>query len=322
MQVSRRDAIRLFGSATVGVLDPFDRGTPLEPGLCASTAVAGFEAYCFVDSKGTRHQTYVVGRSGPPVLLLHELPGLVTDDLDAARRIADFGYTVIAPLFFGKPGRKASARATALNSLRVCDDREFACNSSRKTSPHVQWLRELVPELTKRWSEGRGLTVIGMCLTGAFPIALLQKDVVAAVVCQPTVPINLFSRFGWFTDESGLGLDDEDLARAKNDSRAPILGIRYTGDWRCRPQRFERLTSEFGDRFCRIDLEGKAHSTLASACRPEALEEVKAFLNRYARREPDAQVPTFPHRSRCNSREPVLVKLSAAACPAHGKGTM
>ena len=62
--------------------------------------------------------------------------------------------------------------------------------------------------------------------------------------CQPTLPINLFSRVGWFTDESGLGLSDEDVTAAKTQSTAPILGIRYTGDWRCPPERFARLTDE------------------------------------------------------------------------------
>ena len=311
MPVSRRQAVQVLGCATLD-------GLAVQLGLCdKADPLAGAEPYCFVDSSKVHHQLYVLGTSGPPILFLHELPGLVKEDLDAAGRLAAAGYRVIAPLFFGKPGRSFSRRTTTVNSLRVCGDDEFACGASRETSPHVAWLRELLGDLPTQFPGGRGVTVLGMCLTGAFPIALLHPPVVAAVVCQPTIPINLFSRFGWFTDEAGLGMADEDLKRALSESTAPVLGIRYTRDWRCPPERFARLSREFGERFFRLDLEGNGHSTLALDCRSEALDEVAAFVNKYARSEPDPNIAPFPLRSRANSPGPVLVTRPSACTMVH-----
>jgi hypothetical protein len=148
--------------------------------------------------------------------------------------------------------------------------------------------------------------VIGMCLTGAFPLALLPVPAVtAAVVCQPTVPFNAFTRLGWFTDESALGLHPDDLAAARTQSRAQILGLRYTGDRLSRPQRFRRLTKEFGDRFYRLDIVGKGHSTLASSFCPQAFLEVSALFNSYVKAAPDTSVPAFPVRARRASEDEV-----------------
>jgi dienelactone hydrolase len=318
MFVDRRTAIGTLAGATVGGLLNLNPNLDAEPslrlGLCGSTDLKGFKSYCFIDSAGVQHQVYVTEGGGPPVILLHELPGLVDDDVKAARRVADLGYTVVAPLFFGKPGRKARRVTTILNTLRVCDGKEFACGDGEKTSPHATWLRELAAAVKEEWSAGQGVGVIGMCLTGALPLAMLQeRAVAAAVLCQPTLPFNLFSRFGWFTDENALGLDPRDLEQAKTASTAPILGIRYTGDFRCPPQKFKRLVREFGDRFFRIDMVGNHHSTLASGFCPQAFDEVTSFLNRYVRATPQAGTGDFPRLAKSGSLDEVRIENT---CPA------
>lgn len=92
-----------------------------------------------------------------------------------------------------------------------------------------------------------------MCLTGAFPIALLRApEIVAPVLCQPTLPFNRrnpFHAFGWFTDQRALAVDPNDLRHAQTASTVPLLRIRYKEDRKCRKQRFERLTQAFPDRF-------------------------------------------------------------------------
>lgn len=277
-------------------------------GSCGATEVPGFQPRCFVDARGRQHQVYVTGAGGPPVLLLHELPGLVDDDLRAARRIADLGYTVVAPLFFGEAGARASVLRTLINTGRYCDERHFACASGQTTSVHVRWLLELARAVRTEFWDGKGLAAVGMCLTGAFPLALLQDpSVAAAVLCQPTIPFNDFSRVGWFTDRSALGIHPDDLEKAKKDSGALILGLRYTGDWRCPPDRFRRLTHEFGSRFHRMDIAGNHHSTLASSFCPQAFREVAGFLNRTLRETPDPAIP-FGTLARNNSLDEVIVR--------------
>jgi dienelactone hydrolase len=313
MRVGRRKAIRSFaGAALGGILPPSPDA--LTPGLCLSKDVPGFEPFCFTDEEGTRHQLYVANGGGPPVILLHELPGLVDPDLATAKRLADLRFTVVAPLLFGEPGGEGHVLR---NSIRVCGRDQFACRHGDITSPHVGWLRQLSRAVRHQWPDGKGVGVIGMCLTGAFPIAMLREpSVVAAVLCQPTIPFNLFTRFGWFTDKRALGIHPDDLRYAKTESAVPLLGIRYTGDWRSRRPRFERLTEDFKERFYRLDIEGADHSSLGNAFCSEAFLEVHSFLNQFLRTSPDPRVGPFPRRAKSNSPDEVRIENCE---PAHAQ---
>jgi dienelactone hydrolase len=301
MELRRRDLIRqLAGAILAGWPARTAASEPsLRPGLCGHKTVEGFEPYCFRDGQGREHQIYVVGRQGPPVLLMHELPGLIDADLDTARRIASRGYTVLAPLLFGEPGGNNSRLADLHNLATLCGKDGFACRHGKLTSPQAVWLRELCRSARQQWTAGKGVGVIGMCLTGAFPLALMSEpSVVAAVLCQPTIP------FGLFTHKNDLGLDPTDLNQARKRTDVPVLGLRYTGDGKCPKPRFERLVKEFPSRFYRLDLRGKHHSTIAIDCCPDALEEVMAFLATFVAARGDA---TFPRHSRVDSRAEVVI---------------
>jgi dienelactone hydrolase len=312
MQIDRREALQTVAGALIGTLQRPE--TFLESGRCVSTSQSGFDDFCFSDQAGRRHQVYVADGGGPPVILLHELPGLVDEDLTTARELAGLGYTVIAPLLFGEAGGSGHSIKYAVS---LCGHDQFACNEGEVTSPHVLWLRQLVSEVWTRWPLGRGIGVIGMCLTGAFPLALLSDPhVKAAVLCQPTLPINAFSRFGLFTDKKALGLSPHDLDRAKERDDVPILGLRYTGDWRSRSQRFQRLATEFSTRFYRMDIVGKHHSTIALDYCGLAFDEVKAFFNQYLRSEPDTSI-RFPFKSVRNSPKEVTIQGCEMPRPQH-----
>jgi dienelactone hydrolase len=308
MHIDRRGAIQALACGVIGALQR--PGPYLEVGRCASMPQAGFDDFCFSDRAGRRHQVYVANGGGPPVVLLHELPGLVDQDLSTARQLGEQGYTVIAPLLFGEAGGSGHSVKYAAS---ICGADEFACNKGEVTSPHVTWLRDLMSEVWTRWPIGRGIGVIGMCLTGAFPLPLLSDDrVIAPVLCQPTIPINLFSKFGLFTDKQALGVDSRDLARAK-ERNVPILGLRYTGDWKCPSKRFERLAREFSTSFFRMDLGGSHHSTIGLDYCRVAFEEVNAFLNQQLRSEPKSSIPHFPIKSKENSLQENRVDVKECA---------
>jgi len=316
MEVRRREVMKqLAGAVLAGWPALTTAAEPsLRPGLCGHKVVDGFEPYCFRDGQEREHQIYVAERHGPPVLLMHELPGLIDADLDAARRIASNGYTVLAPLLFGEPGGNNSNLTDVRNLATLCGKADFACRHGKLTSPHAVWLRELCRSARQKWTAGKGIGVIGMCLTGAFPLALMSEpSVVAAVLCQPTIP------FGLFTHESDLGLDPTDLDTAKRRKDVPVLGLRYTGDSRCPKRRFERLVTEFSSRFYRLDLRGKHHSTIAIDCCPDALEEVTAFLAKFVAASDDA---VFPRYSRPHSRAEVVLDTCShdAQCAAQPRG--
>jgi hypothetical protein len=207
-------------------------------------------------------------------------------------------------------GKADDQDRTVHNYLSICGPDEFGCNVANATSTHVCWLRKLCGVVHQRWPEGQGIGVIGMCLTGHFPLALMSEPlVVAPVVCQPTTPVNGWTYFGLFTDEQALGLYPKDLQTAKEAAekrKVQILGLRYRGDWRCRKPRCERLSKEFGQQFFRLDLPGRHHSTLAFDRCGAATEEVLAFLNVRLRSDPDPAI-RFPIRSKPGSKEEIML---------------
>ena len=316
MSITRRQAWSALAGVRIATGMP--PSPKIEPGLCSGNSdQPEFVSYCFIDDKAVKRQLYVADGGGPPVILLHELPGLVDSDLQTCRLIAGKQYTVIAPLMFGKPGGKGDV---VHNYRAFCGIDEFACHQSNTTSTHVCWLRQLCGAVHERWTGGKGVGVIGMCLTGAFPIALLSEpSVVAPVICQPTTPVNFWTYFGLFTDERALGLyqKDLDIAKAAVKSRnIPLLGLRYKGDWRCRKPRFERLAEEFGSNFFRLDLPGKHHSTMAIDRCDDALMEVIAFFNQHLRSKPDTAGGSFPIHSKPGMKNEVTVS-SLCASPGH-----
>jgi len=303
MRVTRRHAISSLSSAAIGLtVQTTDECLPKGP-CPAGRDVAGFTSLCFTDSRSVKHQVYTTGSDGPPVILLHELPGLTRETFATARQLADARYTVVVPLLFGQPGESS----TFGNIREVCGREQFDCNEGEKTSPQVAWLRELARCARQRSPDGKGVGVIGMCLTGAFPIPLLREPaVVAPVICQPTLPFNRFNplqAFGWFMDQSALAVDPEDLKHAREQRTGPLLGIRYKGDRKCQKKRFERLTSEFPNRFYRLDFPGQHHSTLVGDFCPDALLEVLAFFNDHLRTTPGACADRFPRLSQHSQTE-------------------
>ncbi len=240
--------------------------TPLGCSPCDPT-IACFEPYDFVDSGGRSHRIYVAG-VGPPVLLLHELPGLTSADISLAKRLTAEGFTVLLPLLFGKPGDNR----TFHNLLDECGRSKFDCNGSGRTPHPVQWIREFCAHVAHRWSSPRGMGAIGMCLTGAFPLAILEvKNVTAPVLCQPTSPSGLLSFLRFTGNSPNIGIATADLNHARDDSQVPILAIRYAGDWRCPNGRFNALSKRFTDR-----LHLSALTSHASPTRKFALSSASA----------------------------------------------
>lgn len=250
-------------------------------------SVSDYRSFPF--THGGRTRTVYEKGSGPGVLILHELPGLTPCDLELGRRLEKRGFHVFLPLLFGKAGADYNLlRAT----LKACPGSSFNCHSIDGPQGVLDWLRPLCPEIHGRTKDqGTGIGVIGMCLTGSLPLALLSEDaVVAPVLSQPSLP------FGSALDKRrALGISQADLTHAIH-ARAdvPILGLRFEKDWISPRDRFDTLEKLFPTRFRGICLPahkphaGSKHSNhavlSASYCDDpgsstrEAFEETVRFL--------------------------------------------
>ena len=122
-----------------------------------------FSTFYFPKNGSSKRLVYKKG-SGAAVILMHELPGMIPECVDLARRLAK-NFTVYLPLLFGEPDRSLSLPKMAEYTAQLCISKEFYCFAKNQSSPITEWLKELCQEAKKECG-GKGVGVIGICLTG------------------------------------------------------------------------------------------------------------------------------------------------------------
>ena len=143
-------------------------------------------------------------------------------------------------------------------------------SSTRSLASPRSLARELHAELG-----GPGVGALGMCFTGGFALAMMVDDSVAApVVAQPSAPFAVGKKRA-----ADLNLSPADLPTVRQRAAAgcEVLGLRYRKDPTV-GTRFDTLTRELGDRFIRVELEGKGHSTVTAHRQQEGVDRVLAFF--------------------------------------------
>ncbi|UVT14652.1 MAG: hypothetical protein H8K04_12425 [Nitrospira sp.] len=255
------------GAAQLGMCAPHtkEEGTPV-----------GAWTECFeqpFSHAGTTHSVFCLndGTSKPPVLLLHELTGLSPGTLAYAEELSK-DFTVYVPLLFGEKGRFSLVSGLGAywfqGSLDFFPGGEWGV-PAQGSAPIVNWLRGVVHKIGERHHQ-QFIGIIGNCMTGPLPVALLDHPQVAAVVvAQPALPM----RFWWYTDDDkqSLGLSADDLTEAKK-STAKVYGLRFETDCISDRAKQRTLRDQFGTRFISGEIpaseyqrDGKpvnAHSTL------------------------------------------------------------
>ena len=248
--------------------------------------LAGFDKTEFRHD-GVCRPLYRAG-SGPGVVVMHEVPGIHPAVVEFARRVVDAGFSVAMPELFGTTGRPLSPGYVVSQLARACIRSEFHVLASRGSSPITIWLRALCRHLHEELG-GRGVGAIGMCLTGNFALALMVDPwVMAPVLSQPSLPFP-FGR----ERRCGLHLSDADLEVVKRrvrDEGQRVLGLRFTRDPMCPPERFERLRDELGEGFEAIEIDSSrgnphgipvtAHSVVTKDLVDEAGHPTHAALDR------------------------------------------
>ncbi len=211
----------------------------------------GFEKTRF-ESGGVERTVYRGGK-GPGVVIMHEIPGIYDAVAEFAERVVAAGFSVALPELFGTMGRPFSNAYAVSEIARACVSREFHVLASRGSSPITTWLRALCRSLHAECG-GPGVGALGMCLTGNFALSLMvDPSVMAPVLSQPSLPFPLGAE-----RRRGLHLSDADLAVVKRracEEGCGVLGLRFTQDPMCPPERFERLRSELGEGFEGIEID-------------------------------------------------------------------
>jgi dienelactone hydrolase len=201
--------------------------------------IAGFELERFT-ALGSTREVYVQGE-GPAVLLMHELPGLSWPTILLAQRLASRGFRVYMPRLFGGIGQ----RNGLLGYFQSCFGPQFDCSDPAGTSRIIGWLRALTGDIARR-HDNRPMGAIGMCLTGSFPIALMDTAaLVSVVLSQPALPL----RANDDEKRRALGLSQEEMSRARDRQDGRALALRFSADELCPPQRFETIRGLFRERF-------------------------------------------------------------------------
>jgi dienelactone hydrolase len=184
------------------------------------------------------------------------------------------GHTVVMPHLFGKVGGGATLREVAAVFPKICVSKEFTKLATGQTSPVAGWLRSVARELHKELG-GPGVGALGMCFTGGFALAMMVDESVAApVLAQPSTPFAVSK-----ARAADLNLSPADLAVVKERaaSGCQVLGLQFAKD-PATGSRFNRLTTELGENFIRVDFRGIGHSTLTEQRQQEGVDRVLEFF--------------------------------------------
>lgn len=195
--------------------------------------------------QGATRAVYVAGQ-GPGVVLLSEMPGISPHLARFARWLRDAGFTVFMPSLFGEDGAVPRVEEGIKVFRRTCISAEFRALEAGGETPIVTWLRELA-RIAHQDCRGRGVGAIGMCFTGNFALNLLiEPATVAAVACQPSLPLEDTSAIALTPDEATA------IRQRMERENLTALAYRFSGDRWCTSQRFDAYRVALGPRLiCR-----------------------------------------------------------------------
>lgn len=201
---------------------------------------------------GKTKPVLTLGASGPAVVVIHEVYGFTPELARFCRWLAEAGLRVYAPILLGRPDASNEAKVSLRQIAGLCVSREFHLFKTGAASPVVEWLRPLAA-LAHEECGGKGVGVVGMCLTGGFALSMAVDPVVLApILSQPSMPPR---------NQAQLDISPGDMAKVQarvRDEGLMVRGYRFEGDRLCRPARFEALQAALGDGFAGTSLPDSA----------------------------------------------------------------
>jgi len=234
------------------------------PGQMDETDISDFESkhYSFL---GEQKTVLRIGTSGPAVIVIHEAYGFTPTLARFCRWLNVAGLQVYAPILFGRADATNREKRSLARFVSLCVSREFSLFANGHSSPIVEWLKPLCRRAHQECG-GRGVGVIGMCLTGGFALSMaVEASVISSVLAQPGLPVHA---------HSAIDVSRTDLGTIRERIEAEgleVLGYRFHGDQICRAERFETLQKALGSGFKpRVIMDESANpsGTMAKANRP------------------------------------------------------
>ncbi|MGY1845135.1 dienelactone hydrolase family protein [Modestobacter sp. SYSU DS0875] len=274
--------------------------------MTESSALAGWTSEDFTDA-GITHTLFSRG-SGPGVLLLPEVPGMTPEVMGLADHLVEAGFTVTAISLFGEPGRPLSPGYALGSTARTCLTREFRTLARRAERPVAGYVRAVARRLHDRLG-GPGVGVVGTGISGGLALAAATEPVVLApVASHPSLP------FGVTPGRRGdLGVSDEErdaVIERVHGEGLRLLGLRFSEDKACPPDRFRALRAAFGDGWLPIVISSRAGNP--------------AGIGRTAHRvltHPQAEEPGHPTSdARADAVAFLRDRLTGAGTPVHAGG--
>ncbi|MFW6299574.1 MAG: dienelactone hydrolase family protein [Oceanicaulis sp.] len=200
------------------------------------TEVFDFEA------EGMAHPVLVSGE-GPGVILMHELPGFVSEFWRLARWIEAAGFRVHAPALYDHPGAPLEElhqiHGRVGGMARACVSREIRLFARSGGSPVSDWLRALARHVHEERG-GPGVATVGLCLTGNFAWSVaVDPSVTAAVAGEPALPFN---------DAASIHLQPDEAELLKKRDGLEVMALRFDGDPSCKAERFTALEQLLGEK--------------------------------------------------------------------------
>src|ERR1700722_2909775 len=206
-----------------------------------------FEPYEFRDKfRGRKRPVFrsVRPETRAAVIVLHELFGATPELFQFANRIAEEGFTAFVPILFGTPNATFRIDRAIRDIAHVCLSQEFSILGANRSSPIVEWIRALGAHVHREVG-GRGIGVVGLCLTGNFALEMMDDPHVSApVVSEPALPWCITPCL-----KRALGLTPHEMATIRQRTAAgqQILAFRFDKDWISPEARDDTLRATFAN---------------------------------------------------------------------------